>query len=528
MGGSSVENPHVFPFAGQDVRTLLEAQATRRTNHPFVVWEPHSGESRAWTYARFVDRVARVAAGMFSRGVRAGDRVIVHLDNCEESVLSWFACGWMGAIAVTTNARSSASELAYFIDHSGAVAAITQPAFAELVKSAGPHLAWIAVTEHDNGEDPGPNAPAPSDSFEALDADPSVLPEHRAAPMAPFAIQYTSGTTSRPKAVLWTHANALWGAMNNARHEDLRPEDVHLVSLPLFHTNAQAYSVLASLWVGATCVIQPKFSASRFWPVSLKHRCTWASVVPFCLKAMMEQPVPEHHFYRLWGNGIAQPAADKHFRVKTIGWWGMTETISHGTIGSVHGDVLSMSAGRPAAGYELRVITDDGRHAQVGETGDLFIRGIRGFTLFAEYFNNPQATVDAFDDEGFFITGDRMTVAADGSLIFADRSKDMLKVGGENVAASEIERVILSVEGVREAAVVGRPHRMLDEAPVAFIIADLDDAAIIDRVLTACASELAKFKVPHEVRVVETLPRATLEKVAKAELRKLLVAEQAD
>lgn len=526
MPGLTIENAHVTPYGGMDVRTLLQTQAAVRANHPFVIWEPLDGATRSWTYREFVDRIARVAAGLHARGVRAGDRVLVHLDNCPESILSWFGCGWLGAVAVTTNARSSGEELTYFAAHSRAVAGITQPKFAELVAASCPDLRWLAVTENDNGDDPGANRPAHDQSFERLDGDPAGLPQRLANPSAPFAIQYTSGTTSRPKAVLWTHANALWGAQVNARHEDLRPQDVHLISLPLFHTNAQAYSVLATLWVGATCVVQPRFSASRFWPLSLKHGCTWAALIPFCARALMEHPVPDAHQYRLWGNGVSSPPSDAHFRVKTIGWWGMTETISHGTIGSVHLANAPMSCGRPAPGYELRVLTEDGRHAEVGETGELFIRGIRGLSLFAEYVDNPEATAAAFDDEGFFITGDRMRVGADGSLYFADRSKDMLKVGGENVAASEIESVILSVPGVKEAAVVGKPHPMLDEAPVAFVLAhEGAPEGLSEKVMAECQAKLAKFKAPHEIRLVEALPRSTLEKVAKAELRKVLEAE---
>ena len=116
-------------------------------------------------------------------------------------------------------------------------------------------------------------------------------------------MQYTSGTTSRPKAVLWTHANALWGAKINAAHQDLHQSDVHQTYLPLFHTNALAYSMLASLWVGATCVIQPRFSASRFWNVAAAHGCTWTSTIPFCMKALLEHEIPKQHTFRLWGIG---------------------------------------------------------------------------------------------------------------------------------------------------------------------------------------------------------------------------------
>lgn len=514
--------PHAMPFSGQDIRTLIDLQARVRGDKTFLIWEPFNGPGSSWTFAAFAERVRRFAAGVAARGVKPRDRVLVHLDNSPEAVFAWVGCAYAGAVAVTTNAKSSADELSYFADHSGAVAAITQPKFAALVGGAA-RFKWLAVTETDNGDDAAEGRPDTASSFNRIDADPSELVARPHDPMADFSIQYTSGTTSRPKAVLWTHANALWGARINAVHETLTPADVHMTTLPLFHTNAQAYSVLASLWAGCTCVIVPKFSASRFWPVSLKHGCTWASIVPFCLRALMEHEVPRDHTYRLWGNGACDMPTDAHFRVKTMGWWGMTETITHGTVGQAHLPDLPMSMGRPSPEYRLRVTAPDGRPAEPGETGDLSIRGVRGLSLFAAYAGNAQATTDAFDDDGYFLTGDRVTLGPEGYLIFADRAKDMLKVGGENVAASEVERVIMTVPGVQEVAVVGQKHRMLDEVPYAFVIA-LPNApdGLADAILAACAAQLAVFKRPHGVRLVDALPRSTLEKVAKAELRRLL------
>jgi crotonobetaine/carnitine-CoA ligase len=515
----------VLPFERQDIRSLIDAQVSRRGDHPFLVWEPFTGEARSWTYREFANRLYRFAAGLHARGVKSGDFVLVHLDNCPESIIAWIGCAVAGAIAVTTNAKSSADELSYFASHSGAVAGITQPKFAELVAGACKDLKWIAVTETDNGDDAGANRPSREQSFERIDADASSLPKRAYDPRAPFSVQYTSGTTSRPKGVLWTHANALWGARVNAVHEDLQPSDTHLVILPLFHTNAQAYSILSTLWAGATAVVQPRFSASRFWPVSLKHGCTWASIVPFCLRALMEHEVPKHS-YRLWGNGICEPPTDAHFKVKTLGWWGMTETITQGTLGNIHLPNLPMSMGRPVPEYDIRVVRDDGRPVEVGETGDLLIGGVRGLSLFSEYLKNPKATADSFNDDGFFLTGDRVTLAPDGFLVFADRSKDMLKVGGENVAASEIERVIMLVSGVREVACVGKRDKMYDEVPVVFVIPEAGVVArqpdFAEKIIAECRQKLATFKVPREVRLVESLPRSTLEKVAKAELRKLL------
>lgn len=519
------QTPALHPFNGFDIPALVALQAQRRPDHPFLIWEPFGGASETWTYARFHHDIRRLAAGLAKRGVRSGDRVLVHLDNCPETLLAWYACAHLGAVAVTTNARSSADELAYFAAHSRSIAAITQPRFAELVNGASRDFRFIAVTAHDNGDPPPAGfAPGRTERFEALFGEAGNAPPRAPDPMHPVGVQYTSGTTSRPKGVLWTHANALWGARINALHEDLHEDDVHLVHLPLFHTNAIAYSVLATLWAGGTAVIMPKFSASRFWPLSLKHRCTWTSVIQFCVRALTTIERPSSHFYRYWGNAICEAPTDAHFGVRTIGWWGMTETISHGIVGSIHLPNEAMSCGRPAPEYGIVIENDEGQPVRPGETGHLLVNGIPGVSLFKEYLENRQATEDAYDERGLFRTGDRVTLLDSGFIRFSDRDKDMLKVGGENVAASEIERVVMTVKGVREAAVVAKKHPMLDEAPVVFVIAEEGIAkdAMPDRILDVCRGELASFKVPHEVRVVEEMPRSTLEKVAKAQLRKML------
>jgi len=522
-----IEPPGVVtPFAGMDVPWLLKLQATTRGDHPFLIWAPFDGPSRSWSYREFHDRVGALAAGLARRGVAPGDAVLIHLDNCIEFLLAWFACVELGALAVTTNTRSAAAEIDYFADHCGAVAAITQPAYADLISANCTRLKWIAVISHDPGAALPTQAVAKTDSFDSLFGDAADRPRRATDPLAPCSVQYTSGTTSRPKAVLWTHANALWGAKINAAHQTLRADDVHLAYLPLFHTNALAYSMLSTLWVGGTCVVQPRFSASRFWRVAIDHRCTWNSTIAFCLKALLDQERPKVHHFRMWGTAVAEPPAFASFGVKTIGWWGMTETITHGIIAEADQPNTPMGIGRAAPEYSLRVVGDDGAPTEVGDTGNLLIKGVPGLSLFKEYLHNDAATRDSFDEHSYFITGDRVTLLAHGAIKFGDRAKDMLKVGGENVAASEIEQVVITVPGVREAAVVAKKHPMLDEVPVVFVIPQggVDGAApdLSAKVMAACTTLLADFKRPREIRLVDDMPRSTLEKVAKAELRKLL------
>lgn len=529
------KSPDLIAFAGTNVPDLIETQAVRRGDHPCLIWAPFEGDHKTWSYQQFRDDVRRLAAGFAAKGVKQGDFVLLHFDNCPEIMLCWFALGYLGAVAVTTNARSAPAEMTYFADHCGAVGAVTSPQFAQMLSEKCDGLGWIIVTDHDAGKPASGPDGVKFSPFDSLYGDGDQLPAMRPAALDPMGVQYTSGTTSRPKGVIWTHANTLWGARQCATQQGLVDTDVHLTTLPMFHTNAQAYSVLSSLWAGGSIVLQPRFSASRFWPVSVHYGCTWASMVPFCAKALLGQPIPNDHRYRWWGNGINNAPWDDHYKIPTLGWWGMTETIAPGIVGSTTLPNRPVSMGRPAQGYDILVVDDNGAAVAPGETGELWVKGIRGVSLFLEYLNNPDATNNSYTDDGWFITGDRVTLHEDGYLSFADRDKDMLKVGGENVAASEIERVIMSVPGVNEVAVVARKDSMLDEVPVAFVLpSDGSDgdhmraSALGDACMRACEQNLADFKIPREVRIVSELPRSTLEKIAKAELRGLLDAEDQD
>lgn len=506
------------PFDAMDIRSLILSQARQRPNKVFLIWAPDETSEQTWTYSEFADSVSRFAAGLEARGVALGDRVMVHSNNCPEQLIAWLGCAYAGAIAVTTNTSSSADELEYFARHSKAVAAITQSELVDIVRPALGSKPWIGVIGSvDNADDT-------LFSFEDLQGEAGGLITRPFDPMAPFGIQYTSGTTPRPKAVLWSHGNALWGARESASDENLQVSDVHLVHLPMFHTNAQVYSVLASMWVGATVVLQPKFSVSRFWPVSLKFGCTWTSMIPFCVGALMSLPVPKDHSYRNWGNAFCDPPSDNYFGIRSIGWWGMTETITHGIVGSPHLCDVPMSIGKPACGYEIHVLNEDHEPVQPGEIGDLFVKGVRGVSLFLEYHEDPDATAKVFRHDGLFDTGDRVRRDSSGYIFFADRSKDMLKVGGENVAASEVERVILETSYVQEAAVVAKSDLMRGEVPVAYVIPNASAPSNLEAVIiAACQGRLAKFKVPVEVRIVDGFPRAALNKVAKSELRARLL-----
>lgn len=519
----SIQLPDVHPFIGMDVWSLL-CERARATTGDFLIWHPFDGAVRTWDYPAFARDAASVAVGLRRRGVQPGDRVIIHLENCPEFLIAWFACAAIGAIAVTTNVRSALDELSYYVEDCAAVGAITQPKYLAMMERAAPQLKWLACIKGDPGASDSSVGHVDKDlSFDGLRGDPDSLVPRPPDPGALVSIQYTSGTTSRPKGVLWTHANALWAAKVNASHEHLGDGDCHLTYMPLFHANALAYSVLPTVWVGGRTVLLHKWSTSRFWEISLEHRCTWASLMGLSARAVLGLEAPAKHSYKCFGSLAYDPGLERHAGVKVIGWWGMTETISHGIVGDYWSPNRPRSIGRPAPEYGIKVVRGLGPSStEYEETGELLIKGIPGISMFAGYFNRPEVTAQSYDERGWFRTGDLVVVHSDGSVSFADRSKDMLRVGGENVAASEIERVILEVVGVKEAVVVGKPDAKLDEVPVAFVTTSLVDDGLEGRIMAACAAKLADFKVPRQVEVVSALPRSTISKVDKVALRQVI------
>jgi len=520
-----------YTFSGKDVPWLAKLWATQTPDKTFLVWEPKEGQSKSWSYKQFWIEMNQVACGLIARGVKKGDKVLIHAENCPEMMIAWYASSIVGSVAVTTNTRCIGDELTYFAEHSGAVGCITQPKFIQALADNAKSLPWFVVTEDNSGEAPTheeKSFASKHTTFASLYQHGGLAPVRAPEPMLPVGIQYTSGTTSRPKAVVHTHANALWGGRTGSQNLLMNSSDTYLCFLPCFHVNAQSWAFWSIMWCGGTVVLLPKFSSSKFWELSLKHQVTRASMIPFTIKAMFAQAVPEHH-YKTWSTGVKLHIIEQHFKVTTFATWGMTETVSHATRSDICQDSPEMNIGVPTPGYEFAIMNPEtGEYCKVGENGDLYVKGTRGIQLFFEYYKNPEAMAKSFTKDGWFKTGDMARVGEDGYMYFADRDKDVLKVGAENVSARQVEECIGEILGMGvldEHVIVAQKHDMLDEVPVVFAIkspwTQLTEQQIREKIMQGCEQKLADFKRPRAVYFLPDFPRVTLEKVAKNALRDL-------
>lgn len=522
MTVGEIQHSKLDAFRGMGVTWLLDQWVTRQPNKTFLVWAPFDEPEKHWSYSEFARDAKRFAAGLQQRGVGLGDFVLMHLDNSADFLTAWFGCAYLGAVPVTTNTRSVAENVRYFAEVMKPVCAITDPTFAGIVRDAiGDGVPMVISGEISEVDADALNA----ESIEAVFSDDPIQPL-RADPARNFAVQFTSGTTSKPKPTLWTNANAMWGGKTMAMNMRLRRDDVTLIYMPLFHANAQL-TLMTALWSGETVVVHPRFSASRFWDTCATHGVTWLSMIPFSFKALKGRPVPEHKVRIMLGLERL-PDAEEEFGVKTLAFWGMTETNSACIITDPDHPGPAGTMGRPTPFYDVEVRKPDGSLAEPGEQGLLYIRGEREVSLFKEYYQNPKKTEEAFDYTGALDTGDIVRIDDDGWMHFVGRDKDMLRVGGENVAALEIESAIYDSGFIKECAVVAQAHYMLGDVAAAFVSLNeegqkLEEGELCARVIAHCKEKLADFKIPHSVHIVEDFPRSTLDRIAKAKLRKRLL-----
>jgi len=471
------------------------------------------------TYRDMVDRAATVAAGLAARGVRAGEVVALLSYNSAEFLTTLFATNYLGAIVMPLNWRLAAPELRYIIDHSQARVVVCDEALLELGQAATKDMDLVRVgigsTVHEGWE-----------RFADLGTGAAPAARHEVAGDDIHRLMYTSGTTGRPKGVMLTYANLAWKNYAHITEFGFGAGDLGLACGPLYHVGALDLTTTSLIAVGATTIIHATFDAGRVVDEIERSRVTTVWLAPAMVRAILDLPGIEQRDLSsvrlLIGGGekMPLPFIDRIEGVFSAAWfadaYGLTETVS----GDTFLDRASLrtkrgSVGRRCLYLELDVWDSAGASVPAGAPGEIVLRGPK---LFKGYWRDPEATERAFAG-GWFHTGDIGVLDEDGYLTIVDRLKDMIVSGGENIAGSEVERVLYEHPAVQEAAVVGRPDERWGEVPVAFVVVRPGTTTTEAELIKHCGANLARFKVPKAVVLIDALPRNPSGKVLKRELR---------
>jgi acyl-CoA synthetase (AMP-forming)/AMP-acid ligase II len=497
---------------------VLEHHAERTPDHPIAV---HDGTIT--TYRGMRDRVGALATGLAARGIGPGDVVALLSYNSAEFLATIFAANHLGAIAMPINWRLAAEEVRFILEHSGAAAVVCDETCHPLADDATTRLGKDALVRVCVSDD----VVAGWERFGDVGATagPTVERAHAAADDL-HRLMYTSGTTGRPKGVMITHANLAWKNHAHITEFGFNRHDVGLACGPLYHVGALDLVTTTMIAVGATTIIHTAFDAAAVVDEIERSRVTLMWTAPAMLRAILDVPdIGERDLSSVrviiaGGEKMPIPTIERLRTIFPSAWfadaYGLTETVSGDTFLDRDSTVSKLgSVGRPCQYLELDVWDEQGASVPAGASGEVVLRGPK---VFAGYWRDPDATAKAFAG-GWFHTGDIGVVDDDGYVYIVDRLKDMILSGGENIASSEVERVIYEHPSVVEAAVVGRPDERWGEVPVAFVVASPTTSTTADELIDLCRGQLAKFKVPKDVVFIDALPRNPSGKVLKRELR---------
>jgi fatty-acyl-CoA synthase len=519
---------------------LTPLEFMRRTRRLHANREGVVDGDMRWTYGDFFDRCDRWSAALQRLGVHQGDRVAYISPNTHAQLESFYAVPQLGAVLVPINFRLVADDFRYLIQHSGAKVVCVGADHLATVDSiredltAVQHFVALDGAAHHSSE----GATAGWLDYESLLTDSSAnFSSPTITERDLLTINYTSGTTSRPKGVMITHRNAWMNSIGALTHAPMTPADVYLWTLPMFHANGWTFTWTVTA-AGAKHICLPKFDASTTFQIAAREKVTRLCAAPTVLIMLGNAPA-EIKALAPRGVGVmtggAPPAAVTVQRIEDeLGWsitqiYGLTETAPFISICEPRPEHQSLSAEVRATikarqgvelitSGELRVVDDHGREvAHDGKTPGEIIA--RGNVIMQGYYNDPEATQKCMGD-GWFHTGDAAVVHPDGYLQITDRLKDVIISGGENISSVEVEAMLLRHDAIQEVAVVGVPSEKWGEAPHAFVVFKAGQSASSDVLRQFCRDNIAHFKVPHDFTPVPELPKTATGKIQKFVLRK--------
>ncbi|BBX34133.1 long-chain-fatty-acid--CoA ligase [Mycolicibacterium mageritense DSM 44476 = CIP 104973] len=503
--------------ASRTVPAVLDRIAVRFSDHEALV-----SDDQRLTYSELRVHVRQAAAAMIALGVEPGDRVAIWSPNTWHWVVACLATHYAGAVVVPLNTRYTAREAADILARTEAPLLIAAGEFlgadktADLDRAALPTLRHVVRVPIEKDDGTWDEFVARGTDLDAVDA--------RAAAVSPDDVSdilFTSGTTGRSKGVRCAHRQSLDGSAAWAACGQLTSTDRYLCINPFFHNFGFKAGILACLQTGATLYPQLTFDPEQAMKAVAEHRITVLPGPPTIYQTLLDHPKRADYDlsslrFAVTGAAVVPVVLIERMQSEldidiVLTAYGLTEASGFGTMCSADDDAVTVATtcGRPIADFELRL----------ADTGEVLLRGPN---VMLGYLDDPAATAEAIDADGWLHTGDIGTLDERGNLTITDRLKDMYICGGFNVYPAEIEQVLARLDGVAEAAVIGVPDERLGEVGKAFVVAKpgaaLDEATVI----AYTREHLANFKVPRSVAFLDVLPRNPGGKVVKPQLREMI------
>ncbi len=500
--------------------TLTGAFASRAAHNPQREFILFNGKS--WSWQAFGVAVERTARLLISRGIRKGDRVAVMARNCDGHVLALLALARIGAIMVPVNPEFGVAEAKYVFHHADVSAVLVASDTLAVARQAADGLAtppWFALFDEATAD-----VPLLADLAES--APPVALPADITADDT-VLIVYTSGTTGFPKGAMHSQRSFVTGGEAFVQRVYLQDDDRVMVVLPMFHINANFYSVAGTLAAGASLIIVPKFSASTFWQVAANTGATEVNIIEAMGTILQNRPRSEyradHNIRAVYGvRGSYADTFRNEFGIPVlIGGYGMTE-IPGVTCNPVEGVQKWHTMGpvgrhpdpaRPWA--QCRVVDDSGNDVADNVEGEMWVKTP---IVMQGYFRDAEQTKAAFHD-GWFKTGDVVKRDADGYYSFVTRKGDIIRRRGENIAGAELDRVIGAHPAVHESAAVAVPAELGEDDILVCVVLKSGASATAQDIAQWCRERLAPQKVPRFVRFMDELPHTPTGKVLKQKLK---------
>lgn len=479
------------------------------------------------TWSELIDESRRFAAGLIGSGVEAGDRVAIWAPNGYRWIVAALGLFQTGATLVPVNTRFKGTEAADLLARSRAKVLVTTRTFLDtdyvsMLEASGVALPDLATTVIAEGDDwDGFLATGTADDLAEVEARCGAVTADDVSD-----ILFTSGTTGVPKGVLMTHARTLrvatdWVAMTGLRHGDR-----YLMVNPYFHMFGLKAGILAAVAAGATMYPEPVFDVDRVLSTVAAEEITVLPGAPTIYSSILDHPGRADHdlsSLRVAVTGAADIPVELIRRVREelpfsfiVTGYGLSEAGTASATGpDDSAEAVATTVGRPRPGFEIRIVDND-EDVEAGEAGEILLRGP---SVMAGYLDDPEATAKTLSADGWLRTGDLGTLDSDGYLRIVGRIKDMFIVGGFNAYPAEIENLLLAHPDVKAAAVIGVPDERLGEVGMAFVVTDSNDPGVADAIKAWSRDQMANYKAPRYVELIDELPVNATGKVVKDELR---------